>query len=87
MPEAASASADMERPGVPLTEELISAEWISEIARWGDTEPHTVATVIGGIVSQEAIKLVTRQFVPLDGVLVYNAVRGDAAVLDVAKTA
>ncbi|GHP10912.1 hypothetical protein PPROV_000964200 [Pycnococcus provasolii] len=71
----------------PLTEELISAEWISEIARWGDTEPHTVATVIGGIVSQEAIKLVTRQFVPLDGVLVYNAVRGDAAVLDVAKTA
>jgi len=30
---------------------------------------------VGGIVAEEAIKLLTEQFVPLSGTLVYNAIR------------
>ena len=71
----------------PLTEELIPPEWVSEVARWGASEVHTVGSVIGGVAAQEAIKLLTRQFVPLDGTLVYNAVRGDCHVLDLGRAA
>ena len=36
-------------------------------------ELHVVAAVVGAIASQEAIKLLTGQFVPVGGALVYNA--------------
>ena len=32
-----------------------------------------VAAFMGGVAAQEAIKLVTRQFVPVAGTLIYNA--------------
>ncbi len=55
--------------GTPLSDEVVA-----EMVRYGAGELQCVAAVIGGMASQEAIKLLTRQFVPLHGTLLYNAV-------------
>jgi len=58
-------------PTIPLSE-----EYIHEVCRMGSGGIHSVEAVVGGILAQEAIKLITNQFVPLKGTLVYNAIRG-----------
>jgi len=45
-----------------------------ELARYGNAEIHTVASVVGGVASQEAVKIVTGQYVPLDNTYVYNGI-------------
>ncbi|GAB4817852.1 hypothetical protein N2152v2_004898 [Parachlorella kessleri] len=51
----------------------VSDDLVAEVCRWGAGELQCVAAVVGAIASQEAIKLITHQFVPVGGVLVYNA--------------
>ena len=43
------------------------------MVRCGDGEAHAVASVLGAIGSQEVIKMVTKQFVPCEKTLIYNA--------------
>ncbi|CAI9090266.1 OLC1v1025003C1 [Oldenlandia corymbosa var. corymbosa] len=47
---------------------------ISEMCRYGAAELHAVAALIGGIASQEVIKLITRQFVPMRGTFILNGI-------------
>jgi hypothetical protein len=47
----------------------------------GGAELHVVAAVMGGMAAQEAIKLLTKQFVPFAGSLVYNAMASTTTVL------
>ena len=65
-----SALSEAGLPTIPVAE-----EYVQELCRCGAGEIHTVAAVVGGIVAEEAIKLLTEQFVPLSGTLVYNAIR------------
>lgn len=37
---------------------------------------------MGGLVSQEAIKLITRQYVPLNGTCIFNGIRSTTSVID-----
>ncbi|ERN17375.1 NEDD8-activating enzyme E1 regulatory subunit AXR1 isoform X2 [Amborella trichopoda] len=60
---------DMGCNGSSLSEDLIS-----EMCRYGGAELHTVAAYIGGIASQEAIKLITKQFIPLTGTFIFNGI-------------
>ena len=39
-----------------------------------------MAAIVGGMAAQEAIKLVTHQFVPLAGTLIYNAMSSTSSV-------
>ncbi|KAI4322556.1 hypothetical protein L6164_022237 [Bauhinia variegata] len=55
--------------GAPLAEDLIS-----EMCRFGAAELHAVAALVGGIASQEVIKLITRQFVPMLGTFIFNGI-------------
>ncbi|KAK4386251.1 NEDD8-activating enzyme E1 regulatory subunit AXR1 [Sesamum angolense] len=55
--------------GSNLTEDLIN-----EMCRYGAAELHAVAAIIGGIASQEVIKLITRQFVPMSGTFVFSGI-------------
>lgn len=55
--------------GASLTEDLVV-----EICRYGAAELHAVAAFIGGIASQEVIKLITRQFVPMMGTFIFNGI-------------
>ncbi|CAM9847727.1 unnamed protein product [Ectocarpus sp. 6 AP-2014] len=62
--------------GMGVETEHLSEKHAQEIARYGASELHNVASVVGGIGSQEAVKAITRQYTPLDNTLVYNGLAG-----------
>ena len=43
---------------------------------------HSIASVMGGIASQEAIKAVTRQYIPLNNTFVFNGASGTTTTID-----
>lgn len=45
-----------------------------ELCRYGGAELHNIAAVVAGVVAQEAIKLVTHRFIPLENTFVYNGI-------------
>ena len=49
-----------------------------EIVRYGASEILAVAAFVGGIVAQEATKIITHQFQPLENTLLYNGLSGTA---------
>ena len=51
----------------------VSDDLVGEMCRCAAGELHVVAAVVGAIAAQEAIKLLTGQFVPVGGALIYNA--------------
>lgn len=55
-------------------EETVSPSLLEEILRCKSQEMHSVASVMGGIAAQEIIKIMTRQFVPVDNTFLYNAI-------------
>ena len=57
-----------------LSHPLISPH-LSEIARAAGGELHNVSSITGGMVAQEAIKVITRQYVPVDNTCVFDGVR------------
>lgn len=60
----------------------ISDDYVAEVCRFGAAELHCVAAIVGGIAAQEVIKLLTAQFVPLRGALIYNAMAGTSTVFE-----
>ncbi|GIL80934.1 hypothetical protein Vretimale_9348 [Volvox reticuliferus] len=61
---------------------VISEDLLAEMCRAGAAELHVVAAFMGGVAAQEVIKLVTRQFVPIAGTLIYNAMACTTTVLE-----
>ncbi|XP_021352742.1 NEDD8-activating enzyme E1 regulatory subunit-like isoform X1 [Mizuhopecten yessoensis] len=74
---------DIPRLKVSLTKVLqewglsptIKDDYIHEICRYGSAELHTVASFLGGAASQEVIKIITGQFVPINNTYIYNAMK------------
>ncbi|CAN6908837.1 unnamed protein product [Brassica oleracea] len=66
---ALSLLADLGCNGSVLPDDLIN-----EMCRFGASELHVVAAFLGGIASQEVIKLVTKQFVPMLGTYIFNGI-------------
>lgn len=63
---------------------LLSKDHINELLRAcagaaRTSELHTIAAIIGGTASQEIVKILTRQFVPLNNTFIYNGVAGVSA--------
>ncbi|KAI9501063.1 hypothetical protein BX070DRAFT_229348 [Coemansia spiralis] len=54
----------------------VSDELAAEFARSGHCELHNVASVCGGVIAQEAIKLITHQYVPGNNIFVFDGVQG-----------
>ena len=51
-----------------------------EVARARGGELHATSAVTGGLVAQEIIKLVTKQYIPIDNVCVYNGIEARCQV-------
>lgn len=51
-----------------------------EVVRYDEAEIHTIAAVVGGVASQEAVKLITGQYVPVDDTYMYNGIASTAVV-------
>ena len=43
-----------------------------------DVELHSISAVIGSVAAQDIVKLITKQFVPIDNAFVFNGVNGTA---------
>jgi NEDD8-activating enzyme E1 regulatory subunit len=54
---------------------------LEELCRYGASELHSIAAFIGGCCAQEAIKLITHQYVPIEHVLMYNGIRQSTSSL------
>jgi NEDD8-activating enzyme E1 regulatory subunit len=52
------------------------------MCRFGASQLHCLGAIVGGVAAQEAIKLVTHQFVPLAGTLIYNAMSSTSAIFN-----
>jgi amyloid beta precursor protein binding protein 1 len=50
-------------------------EILEELCRYGASELHSIAAFIGGCCAQEAIKLITHQYIPIDNTLIYNGIQ------------
>jgi amyloid beta precursor protein binding protein 1 len=64
--------------GGEITEELENA--LKEFCRSGGTDLPQIAGLMGGLIAQEAIKLVTKQYVPLNGTCIFNGIRSTTSV-------
>uniref|UniRef100_A0A665XAP5 NEDD8-activating enzyme E1 regulatory subunit n=1 Tax=Echeneis naucrates TaxID=173247 RepID=A0A665XAP5_ECHNA len=60
----------------------IKDDYIHEFCRYGAAEPHTVAAFLGGSAAQEAIKIISHQFVPFSNTFIYNAMSQTSATLN-----
>mmetsp|Transcript_25129 Transcript_25129/g.28965 ORF Transcript_25129/g.28965 Transcript_25129/m.28965 type:complete len:550 (+) Transcript_25129:152-1801(+) len=53
---------------------VASNDIASEIVRFGNCEIHNISSVVGGVASQEAVKLLTKQYTLLDNTYIYNGI-------------
>lgn len=58
----------------------VKREHAVEMTRYGAAEIHNIAAILGGIGAQEAVKVLTQQYVPLNHTLVYNGIASIGAV-------
>lgn len=65
--------------------EFVPAHIMEEICRFGGTEPHVIAAILGGCVAQEVIKLCTHQYVPVDNSIIFDGHSQQAASFRVIK--
>lgn len=69
-------------PGIPAA--VIKDDFVHEVSRYGAAEPHALAAFIGGCAAHEAIKLLTRQYVPIDNLFLFNAMTMNTLTLKIA---
>jgi len=67
--------------GGTLEERIAKA--IDEVQRCEGGEMHNTSSVTGGMAAQEVIKLLTRQYVPVDGVVVWDGIRAKTEVVKI----
>ena len=51
--------------------------------RAGGAELHNIASLTGGLVAQEVIKIITKQYIPIDNTCVFDGVESKSSVLRV----
>mmetsp|Transcript_22553 Transcript_22553/g.33400 ORF Transcript_22553/g.33400 Transcript_22553/m.33400 type:complete len:623 (+) Transcript_22553:138-2006(+) len=54
--------------------------YAKEMTRYNNAEVHNIASVVGGVASQEAVKMITGQYVPIDGNYIFNGIAGVAGI-------
>jgi amyloid beta precursor protein binding protein 1 len=60
----------------------VSCKYAQEMMRYGQAEIHNVASVVGGVASQEAVKMITGQYVPLNNTYIYNGIASTGGVYE-----
>ncbi len=78
-PESSSSSSDQQDKmstdsGAGGVEALVTLAHAAEITRYGGCELQNISALVGGIASQEAVKIITHQYVPLNNTYIYNGI-------------
>ncbi|KAG0357502.1 NEDD8-activating enzyme E1 regulatory subunit-like protein [Gamsiella multidivaricata] len=66
-----------------IDKDAISKDLTYEICRYGNGSIHNIASFIGGVVSQEVIKLITHQYIPMDNTFIFDGARSVSSVFAV----
>ena len=66
----------------PSLKSLLSKDHALEITRVGACEIHNIAALIGGIASQEIVKIITKQYIPMNNTYIYNGIAGVGATYE-----
>ncbi|KAL4902987.1 hypothetical protein BDW74DRAFT_157233 [Aspergillus multicolor] len=69
-------------PDAPIDDEARTRllEAAQELRRTEGGELHNISSLTGGLVAQEALKVLTRQYVPLDNTCIFNGIRSSSAM-------
>jgi len=51
-----------------------------EVARAQGGELHNISSLTGGIVAQEVIKIITKQYIPIDNLCVFDGIKSKTQV-------
>uniref|UniRef100_A0A7S1JAU0 NEDD8-activating enzyme E1 regulatory subunit n=1 Tax=Eutreptiella gymnastica TaxID=73025 RepID=A0A7S1JAU0_9EUGL len=60
----------------------VDAEYVQEWARYSASELHNISAVLGGVASQEAIKMITQQRAPMNNTLIFDGINGTMATYE-----
>jgi len=71
---------DLVKSTLCCTDEDKQMIFAKEMTRYFNAEIHNVSSVVGGVASQEAVKLITSQYVPIDCLYIYNGLASVAGV-------
>ena len=71
-----ASNADLDREAI----EERTLQVAEEIRRSGPVELHNISSLAGGIVAQEIIKIITKQYVPADNTCVVDGIKSKSAV-------
>ena len=66
-------------PGLDDAEELVY-KIAEEVQRTGPMELHNISSLAGGVVAQEVIKVITKQYVPVDNICIIDGIKSRSAV-------
>ncbi len=69
--------------GLPSLMTYCRDECVHEMSRYGGAELHVIAAIIGANAAQECIKLITRQYVPVNNLFLYDAMNSNSISLQV----
>lgn len=58
----------------------IGDDLYQEICRYGGAEIHSIAAFLGGCCAHEVIKIVTKQYKPIDNTLIYDGIKSQTSV-------
>jgi NEDD8-activating enzyme E1 regulatory subunit len=82
-PVSVNSSENMDEEYTPDTARgLLTKEHALEIVRVGACELHNIAALVGGIAAQEIVKLITRQYIPMNNSYVFNGITGVGATYE-----
>ena len=73
------ATIDKNIPGASSNPRLIQIA--AEVARAKGGELHNISALTGGMVAQEVIKIITKQYVPIDNLCIFDGITSRAQVL------
>ncbi len=68
---------------IPDDSVKIEDKYIREMIRYGDSKLHAVSAFLGGVASQEAIKVLIRQYTPMNHTMIYDGIHGRCQVFNV----
>jgi NEDD8-activating enzyme E1 regulatory subunit len=66
-------------PGAAGKERILKPA--KEVARAGGVELHNTSAVLGGMVAQEMIKIITKQYIPIDNTCIFDGIESRCQVL------
>ena len=66
-------------PAASTTPRIVEAA--EEVARAKGGELHNISSLTGGMVAQEVIKIITKQYIPIDNVCIFDGITSRTQVL------